>query len=199
MRIAVFGTGEVGSAVAAKLDTLGHDVVYGSRHPRADKDSIPVLSHEDAARHGDWVVNALHGEDAMATLPTLPLAGKLLIDIGNFQSVMSEPLTHTLGESLQQALPDTRVVKTLNFVSAQLMGAPERLPSPHTMFIAANDAGARAEIHQLLQNFGWRDILDLGDLTACRSMEMLAPMWLRLYETLGHVYFNIAVVRDPQA
>ncbi|WP_173087981.1 NAD(P)-binding domain-containing protein [Devosia sp. 1635] len=197
MRIAVFGTGEVGSAVAGKLKSLGHDVVFGSRHPRPDQDGIPVLSHSEAAEHGEWLVNALHGEDAMAILPPLPLAGKLLIDVGNFQSVITGPLTHTLGESLQNALPDTRVVKTLNFVSAQLMGAPERLSAPHTMFIAANDAGARAAVIELLQDFGWRDILDLGDLTACRAMESLASMWIRLYETLGHVYFNIAIVRDP--
>jgi predicted dinucleotide-binding enzyme len=77
MNISVFGTGEVGSAVASKLRSLGHDTVFGSRHPGGDRDGIPVLNHADAAAHGDWIVNALHGEDAMAALVPLDLGGKL--------------------------------------------------------------------------------------------------------------------------
>jgi predicted dinucleotide-binding enzyme len=196
MNIAVFGTGEVGSAVAGKLKSLGQAVVFGSRHPGADKDGIPVLSHIDAAAHGDWLVNAMHGEDAVKTFSALPLAGKLLIDIGNFQSAIDGPINQTLGETLQRALPDTRVVKTLNFVSAQLMGHPEKLAGTHSVCVAANDASARAEVAQLLKDFGWRDIIDLGDLSACRAMESLAPMWIRLNETFGHVWFNLAVLRN---
>ena len=199
MNISVFGTGEVGSAVATKLKSLGHAVVFGSRHPGDDQDGIPVLSHADAARHGDWLVNALHGEDAMATFTALPLAGKLLVDIGNWKTAVDSPIIETLGESLQRALPDTRVVKAMNFVSAQLMGHPEKLAGTHTNFVAANDPAARAEVAQLLESFGWRDIIDLGDLTACRAMESLAPMWIRLNERFGHVWFNLAVLRRNDA
>ena len=56
---------------------------------------------------------------------------------------------------------------------------------------------ARAEVRALLEAFGWRDIIDLGDLTACRAMESLAPMWIRLNSQFGHVWFNLAVVRRP--
>jgi predicted dinucleotide-binding enzyme len=195
MNISVFGTGEVGSAVAGKLKSTGHDVVLGSRHPGGDRDGIPVLSHSEAAAHGDWIVNALHGEDAMTTLVPLGLSGKLLLDIGNWKTAIDGPIVDTLGESLQRALPRTRVVKAMNFPSAQLMGHPEKLASTHSIFLAADDASARADVRQLLESFGWLDILDLGDLTACRAMESLAPMWIRLNDTLGHVWFNLAVVR----
>lgn len=197
MNISIFGTGEVGSAVAIRLKSLGHDTVFGSRHPGGDRDGIPVLTHADAAAHGDWIVNALHGEDAMAMLVPLDLAGKLLVDIGNWRSAIDSPIMDTLGESLQRALPRTRVVKAMNFPSAQLMGHPDKLDGPHSIFLAADDAGARAEVRTLLESFGWRDIIDLGDLTACRAIESLAPMWIRLNEKLGHVWFNLAVVRRP--
>lgn len=118
MNISVFGTGEVGTAVASKLHSLGHDTVFASRHPGSDRDGIPVLSHADAAAHGDWIVNALHGEDAMATLVPLHLAGKLLVDIGNWRSAIDSPIVETLRESLQRALPHTRAVKAMNFPSA---------------------------------------------------------------------------------
>ena len=196
MNISVFGTGEVGSAVASKLNSLGHDVVFGSRHPGGDRDGIPVLSHADAAAHGDWIVNALHGEDAMATLVPLDLAGKLLVDIGNWRSAIDSPIVDTLGESLQRALPRTRVVKAMNFPSAQLMGHPEKLDGTHSIFLAADDAAARNAVKNLLESFGWLDLIDLGDLAACRAMEQLAPMWIRLNEKLGHVWFNLHVVRN---
>ena len=196
MNISVFGTGEVGSAVATKLKSLGHATVFGSRHPGGDRDGILVLSHADAAAHGEWIVNALHGEDAVATLVPLGLAGKLLVDIGNWKSAIDGPIVETLGENLQRALPHTRVVKAMNFPSAQLMGHPEKLEGTHSVFLAANDAGALDAVRHLLESFGWRDVVDLGDLTACRAMESLAPMWIRLNDKLGHVWFNLAVVRN---
>lgn len=87
------------------------------------------------------------------------------------------------------------MVKALNFVSAQLMGKPEDLEGHHSVFIAGNDEEARAEVYKLLESFGWKDIIDLGDLTACRAMEQLAPMWIRLNQKFDSVYFNLAVTR----
>lgn len=198
MKIAVFGTGEVGSAVAGRLKTLGHDVVFGSRHPGDVQDGVRVLSHENAAAHGDWVVNALHGEHAVETFPGLALKGKLLVDIGNWQSAVDGPINETLGETLQAALPGTSVVKAMNFVSAQLMGHPEKLKGRHTNFVAGNNADDRAAVTKLLEDFGWSDIVDLGDLKACRAMESLAPMWIRLNAQFGHVWFNFALLRQDQ-
>jgi predicted dinucleotide-binding enzyme len=130
MRISVFGTGSVGTAIASRLRSLGYDVVFGSRHPGGKNDGVNLLSYEDAAVYGDWVVNALHGEDAMDIFPSLDLGGKLLIDLGNFLHSIEAPLTETLGESLQRALPETRVVKAMNFPSAHLMGHPKSSRAP---------------------------------------------------------------------
>ena len=195
MKIAVFGTGEVGSAMASRLQELGHDVVFGSREPGAAKDGIPVLGHAEAALHGEWIVNAMHGEHALETFPELDLDGKLLLDQGNFQSAIDGPITETLGESLQRALPRTRVVKAMNFVSAQLMGHPARLGELHTVFVAGNDEAARRNVSELLRDIGWQDILDLGDLTACRAMESMAPLWMRLNSRLDTLMFDLRVVR----
>jgi len=107
-----------------------------------------------------------------------------------------DPLSRPLGESLQRELPETYVVKGMNFVSAKIMGDPDRLKGPHTVLIASNHDQAKQRVVELLSSFGWKDILDLGDLSACRAMESLAPMWIRLNERLGHVYFDLAVTRD---
>jgi hypothetical protein len=48
---------------------------------------------------------------------------------------------------------------------------------------------------RLIESLGWRDILDLGDITAARGTELLLPIWLRLWGNLGSTPFNFKVVR----
>ena len=84
----------------------------------------------------------------------------------------------------------------MNFPGAQLMGAPDRLSEHHSVFMAGKDALSRGEVGRMLEDFGRRDVIDLGDLTACRAMESLSPMWRRLNQHLDHVWFNPAVVRE---
>ncbi|GLQ09690.1 oxidoreductase [Devosia yakushimensis] len=203
MKIGVMGTGEVGSTVGGKLHALGHEVVFGSRSPGSDKarqlsaeTGIPVASHQDAAAHGEWIVNALPGEQAIATLTGCALAGKILVDIGNYEAIVHGPIATPLGLALQAAFPTARLVKTLNSVSAHLMVDPASLGADHTVFVAGDDAGAKGEVEALLRSFGWRSILDLGDLTACRAMEDLVPMWMRLFGKFGDPNFNLLVARQ---
>ena len=46
-----------------------------------------------------------------------------------------------------------------------------------------------------LEWFGWRDVLDVGDVTNARGLEMLLPIWTRLYGALGTPMFNFKIVR----
>ncbi len=65
----------------------------------------------------------------------------------------------------------------------------------HTVFLSGNDAGAKAQVTELLKSFGWKDIVDLGDITTARGVEMVLPIWLRLREALQTPLFNFKVVR----
>ena len=47
---------------------------------------------------------------------------------------------------------------------------------------------------QLLESFGWKDVIDLGDITAARGTEMLLPIWLRLMTVLSTPAFNVKIV-----
>ena len=47
----------------------------------------------------------------------------------------------------------------------------------------------------LLQQFGWRSIIDLGGITSARATEQLMPIWMNLYRRLGTADFNFKVVR----
>ncbi len=201
MRIGVLGTGEVGSAVGGKLAALGHEVMLGSRDPAsrsarfAGIANLSCGTNEQAAAHGEWVVNALRGESAPGILKDCDIDGKILIDIANYDSAVDQPINEPLGQKLQKAFPKVRLVKTLNSVSAHLMVDPGQLPHRHSVFIASDDDDAKGAVKELLKSFGWEDIVDLGDLGACRAMEQLIPLWMRLEEKLGGPQFNLSVIR----
>jgi 8-hydroxy-5-deazaflavin:NADPH oxidoreductase len=105
--------------------------------------------------------------------------------------------TDSLGEQIQRAFPTARVVKTLNTVTAQLMVNPRLVgDGDHTMFVCGDDPDAKALVTGLLtEGLGWRDVVDLGDITAARGAEMVMPLWLRLMGGLRTPMFNYKVVR----
>lgn len=196
MKFGVLGTGMVGSAIARKLNQLGHDVLLGSRTPGDRPDlGVPTGTYAEAAAHGQWIVNALPGEPAVDYLRQCDITGKILIDISNYDHAVDQPIVTPVGELIQNAFPTVRVVKALNSVSAHLMVDPAALGQPHTVFVAGNDAGAKSEVTALLRTFGWTDIIDLGDSSAFRAMEQLIPLWMALERVIGNPGFNLAVIR----
>ena len=171
------------------------------RHPR-----VSLTTHAEAAAHGDIVINALAGQGALAVLQSVgdALAGRILIDISNpldFSRGMPPSLfvsnTDSLGEQIQRALPATKVVKTLNTVNTFLMVDPRQLADgDHSMVMCGNDPVAKAEVARILKEwFGWRDVIDLGDITNARGTEAWLPLWVRLYGALGTPMFNMKLVR----
>ena len=104
--------------------------------------------------------------------------------------------TDSLGEQLKSAFPETRVVKTLNTLNADLMAHPEELADGElTVFVAGNDADAKRVVIALLAQLRHRDVIDLGDITAARGVEMWLPLWLRLMGALGTAKFSLRIVR----
>lgn len=105
--------------------------------------------------------------------------------------------TISLGEKIQAAFPDTKVVKTFNTMNCNVMVNPQQLADGnHTVFVSGNDADAKAKVTALLQSFGWTDIFDLGDITSARGTEMMMPLWLRAFGKLGNVPYNFKIVVD---
>lgn len=215
MRIGVLGTGIVGRTLATKLVSLGHEVMMGSRQAGNEKAADWVRdagagaregSFADAAEHGELVINATAGAvalDALRMAGADKFAGKVLLDVSNpldFSRGMPPTLTvcndDSVAESIQREFPDARVVKSLNTVNTDVMVSPEVVPGEHTMFVAGNDDDAKRQVTDLLESFGWSSdrVLDLGDVTAARGMEMYLPLWLRLFGTSGTSKVNVQVL-----
>ena len=163
-------------------------------------------SFADAAAHGEVVINLTfggHSLDALGAAGAANLAGKILVDVANpldFSRGMPPTLlfcnTESLGERIQAAFPDARVVKSLNTTNAQVMVDPRQLTEPTTMFVSGNDQEAKDWVHhELLERwFGWEQVIDLGDITAARAQEMWLPLWLRLMGATGTPAFNLRIV-----
>jgi len=199
MRIGVLGTGTVGRTIAAKLRELGHDVLVGSRTAGDD-----AVSFADAAAHGELVFNCTAGAaslDALGAAGEENLTGKVLVDVTlplDFSQGSPPRLfvcnDDSLGEQIQRAFPEARVVKTLNTVNAAVMVDP--IPGTN-LFVCGNEEEAKAQVGELLQSFGWPAdaIIDLGDISNARGTEMYLPLWIRLMGALGTPHFNITVVQ----
>ncbi len=168
---------------------------------------VRLATFADSAAHGDVLFNATSGEAALEALGAAGaanLAGKILIDITNpldFSKGMPPTLlvsnTDSMAEQIQRGFPDAKVVKALNIVSAPVMVDPAAVGGgDHDMLICGNDDGAKAEVTRILKEwFGWRSVIDLGDITGARGLEMYLPLWVRVMMSQGSVGFNIKIVR----
>jgi hypothetical protein len=64
------------------------------------------------------------------------------------------------------------------------------------VFVSGNDADAKARVTDILKSwFGWKHVLDLGDITTARGTESYLHLWLRTYTALGTASFNVQIVR----
>ncbi|WP_168798482.1 NAD(P)-binding domain-containing protein [Herbaspirillum sp. ST 5-3] len=193
--VAVLGNGMVGVAVAKGFAELGYRVVFGTRDTAGAKTkealaAVPgaqAASFAQAARQGDLAFVALPWsglEEGLRAAGAGNLAGKLVIDASNpldfSQGMPRLAIGHTdsAGERVQDLLPEAKVVKAFNTITAAHMVHPRLPDGTPDMFIAGNDDGAKAEVSALLRAFGWRAPIDMGDITASRLLEALAMLWI---------------------
>jgi predicted dinucleotide-binding enzyme len=224
MKVGIIGSGIVGQTIGGKLAERGEDVILGTRTPdnlsdkrgqgrsleewlMATGGKARVATFAEAAEHGEIVINATSGTGSIEALELAGeqnLKGKILIDISNaldFSRGMPPTLTvcntDSLGEQIQRAFPEVKVVKTLNTMNAYVMVDPAKVAGgDHDLFVSGNDASAKARVIELLEHwFGWRTVIDLGDITTARGTEMLLPIWVRLLGALGTPMFNFKIAR----
>jgi len=214
MHIGILGTGVVGQTIGARLTQLGHDVMLGSRSATNEKAAKWVSENApratqgtfaDAAQFGEIVFNCTSGQislEALRAAGARNLTGKTLADVSNpldfskgFPPTLTVCNTDSVAEQIQSAFPEAKVVKTLNTMTAAVMVNPGLVPGEHDVFVSGNDAEAKAQMTDLLRSFGWRNIIDLGDISTARGPEMVLPLWLRLMGAFKSPIMNFHVAR----
>ena len=199
MRIAILGTGAVGTALGRALQAAGHDVVHGSRTPRPEDG---VVSHEHAVQGAEVVVTALPGQSVIPTLTGVGeanLEGTVILDVSN---AFTETFTlqhpgDSVARMIQERVPRAAVVKSLNTMNVAVMVDPQGTAAGSSVFVCGDDAQAKQTVGTLLHDLGWRsqDVIDLGGIAAAAATEHNALLFLALMGALGTPTFNIAVVR----
>jgi len=214
MRIGILGTGVVGQTIGSRLAQLGHDVMLGARTATNEKatkwasENKPRGTHgtfADAAQFGEIVFNCTSGLvslDALTAAGAANLDSKTLVDVANpldfsqgFPPTLTISNTESVAERIQAAFPGAKVVKTLNTVTAAVMVNTSLVSGDHDVFVSGNDAAAKAQVTELLRSFGWRAVIDLGDITSARGAEMVLPIWLRLMGAFKTPIFNFHIAR----
>ena len=212
MKIGVLGSGMVAQGLSARLAELGHNVVIGTRDAdklrgwQSSNQRVLIGSFAETAAHGDMVINGTNGAASLSALTMAGeenLADKILIDVSNpldFSDGFPPSLTvfgkDSLAEQIQRAFPMTKVVKTLNTVTARVMTHPlEVANGDHHVFISGNDADAKSQVIELLRSFGWINIFDLGDISTARGAEAYVLLWVRLYGALNTGMINIKIMK----
>jgi predicted dinucleotide-binding enzyme len=189
----VLGSGEVGQILAKGLKDHGYQVRIGSRTPAKLADyskqtGIQAGTFAEVARWGEAVVLSVAGtaaEQALAMVGPDALRGKLVIDTTN--PVADDPpeqgvLKSTTGpntslmEQLQRAYPEAKFVKCFSCVGSARMVDPDFHGTRPTMFYCGDDAGAKATVARILDQFGW-EAEDMGGAIAARAIEPLAVLW----------------------
>ena len=216
MKIAVLGTGTVGNTIGSRLIGLGHEVKMGSRIRGNEKATEWASGNgakategtfADAAAFGEFIFNCTKG---IATLEVLKqagaqnLEGKIVIDVSNGLDasdggfpILSPCNTDSLGEQIQREFPGAKVVKTLNTMWCGIMMNPRMLNDTHQVYMSGNDADAKNTVREMLHSLGWMDeeIMDLGDISTSRGIEMILPLWIRIYSATKNGAFNLKIVK----
>jgi predicted dinucleotide-binding enzyme len=214
MRIGILGTGVVGQTIGSKLVQLGHDVMLGSRSATNEKAAKWVADNgagarqgafADAASFGEIVFNCTSGHvslEALSAAGAANLDGKVIVDVSNpldfskgFPPTLTVCNTDSIAEQIQSAFPNSKIVKTLNTMTAAVMVTPSLVAGEHDVFVSGHDAGAKQRVSDLLRSFGWRTNIHLGDVTSARGAEMILPLWLRLMGAFKSPIMNFHIAR----
>ncbi|RKE23480.1 NADPH-dependent F420 reductase [Streptomyces sp. TLI_171] len=195
--IAVLGNGRVGGNLAQALVRAGHEVTAVDREPGAAA---------DAARTAEVVINATPGAGSLERLTALreELRGKILVDVSNATTDgpdgLPADLIHpgsSLAEQLQEALPETHVVKTLNTMLFPVMTAPAALAQAPTAFLSGNDPRTKKTVRELLTDLGWQQewITDLGGIETARATEAAVLFVPHVIRASGFTPFAVSISR----
>ena len=198
-RVGVLGTGEVGRRLAGGFRGRGHQVTIGSRDPvkselrdwlSGEGAGVEAGTFAEAAAFGELLVLAVLGdaaEQVIADAGRENFAGKVVIDAmnpldfsGGFPPKLSIIGEDSLGERVQRALPEAQIVKAFNIIGNPYFVDPSFRDGEPTMLIAGDDADAKRTVTDLLADFGWSDVIDIGGIDGSRELEAICIAWVKI-------------------
>jgi predicted dinucleotide-binding enzyme len=210
MKVAIIGTGNVGSAIGSTLVRAGHDVVFAAR----DQDEVRHVAQNVGAEAAESPAAAVSASDvAILAVPwgavdavTTEIRDAsddtVVVDVTNPLTPDYSSLATSGGpsaaETVAQRLPRARVVKALNTLFGSVQADPQALGTKVDAFYATDDPIARERIAELLSSIGFRPV-SVGGLAAARELEALAFLNIRLQMLSGGDWRSAFVLQGAPA
>ena len=196
MKIAIIGTGNMASGLAIALASADNQIYIGARDVTKAAALAERVGHKAA---GTGIAAAAQAAEVIllalpfgAAAEAIQLAGnlnsKVLIDISNPISPDYKELvvghTTSAAEEIQKLAPGARVVKAFNTIFASLLAAEARQGNKLQVFVAADDAAAKATVSELASSIGF-EAVDAGPLINSRYLEPIGEMNIHFGFFLG--------------
>jgi predicted dinucleotide-binding enzyme len=178
--------------------------MIGSRDPgkpelrewlAGDGSGVMVGTFRQTAEHGELLVLAVLGnaaEEAISDAGAENFSGKVVIDAmnpldfsGGFPPKLSISGSDSLGEQVQRALPEAKVVKAFNTIGNPYFVEPRFTEGRPTMLIAGDSESAKGIVGDVLADFGWPDVVDIGGIEGSRELEAICIVWVKIGGTRG--------------
>lgn len=199
LSVVVVGSGNVGTALAANLRSLGHHVRVARRTP-GDDDGIRI---DGAAAGADITILAVPFGTVSDVVPRLGLGvGAILVDATNpFGQPLPTDVASGAAVVARAAGDGVHVVKAFNVLGAEHMSSPP-LPGGHRPLlpVAADDDSARRLVTGLATDMGF-DAVEIRGLDNAGLLEEAARYWglLAFNGGLGRSMVLVAHQRPPVA
>jgi predicted dinucleotide-binding enzyme len=203
--ISIIGLGNMASALAARALAGGNAVEIIGRDPAKAKELAAALGGATAgtagtAPAGDIVILAVPYASAAKAVSEYgdALRGKVIIDITNPVTPELTGLVTPEGSSgaqeIAKAAPaGAHVVKAFNTVFSHVLAATPAEGRPLDVFIAGDDAQAKARVSAFIESLGLRP-MDTGELPMARALENVALLQLGLVaHSVKHTNFVLGV------
>jgi 8-hydroxy-5-deazaflavin:NADPH oxidoreductase len=188
MRIAVIGTGNIGTTLGAAWARAGHDVVMGSRNP--DASAQPPETEIRAALEGaDAVLLAIPARavDDFLAAHGAALGDKLVIDATNNVGATS---AHA-AEAIHRAAPAARYARAFNTLGWENFAEPTFDGVAADLFFSAAQTD-RDAVAALISDVGLRPAYlgpDKHDL-----VDSLLPLWFTLAQLRGTRHLALRIL-----
>lgn len=201
MKIAVIGSGNVGSALGKAWTRAGHEVVFGVRDAKGTNSTggsktAPV---PQAIRDSAVVVLAVPSQavpDVIKQFDNWP--SKILVDCTNPLTKdleLAQGFNTSAAEQTASLAKSAKVVKAFNTTGAGNMENTKYDGKPITMFFATDDAAAQKVGEQLVRDAGFEPVF-AGPLKQARYLESLAMLWISMAVKYGYgTNFAFTMVR----
>lgn len=195
MKIGILGSGNVGQQLANGFLRTGHEVKIGTRDVSKLNEwlknagaSASIGSFNGAASFGDVIVLATSWagiENAIVLAGKQNFKNKIVIDVTNPLNFsngappkLDSAFGHSAGEKIQSWLPDSKVVKAFNTISAFIMVNPKLEEGNPDLVIAGNEVSAKNVVSDFAKSFGWKNVIDIGDISNSYLLEAFAMLWI---------------------